>query len=247
MQGQKEQMQIQRIQLKLLQARETDAKFAVFGANSHQYQCNEKAAEQEILAFEQQHGIVLPSGYRLFLKELGNGGAGPDYGVYPLGYRLDEFADGLSSLRRPCILNPMMDEEVLIQLNHYFDAEEEVSETLFLEEQSILWGGILPIGTPGCIGGHGLVLNGEYAGCVIHVNLVRDWPLFRFYLPFLDWYEDWLDKVISGALIHRCSEDSVAASVGKEIPCQSIQTKPAMTVVQETHDHFKKRWFQFWK
>ena len=246
MQAIKEQIQIQRIQLKLVRAKEADAQLKVFGANSHLYNLNEKASEKEILAFEQQYGIALPSDYRMFLKEVGNGGAGPDYGIYPLGERLDEFSfnDEFSSLSRPCILNPKMDEDVLAQLNHYFDSEDEVSEALFFEEEAILWGGILPIGTPGCTGGHGLILNGEYAGFVIHVNLIRDWPLFHFYLPFLDWYENWLDKVISGELIRGGPMGNHAENIENEMQCPAISTE---SQVQKKHVQFKKCWFQFWK
>jgi len=46
--------------------------------------------EQEVLAFAQRYQIELPADYRYFLTTVGNGGAGPFYGIFPLGQ-----ADGL--------------------------------------------------------------------------------------------------------------------------------------------------------
>src|SRR4051794_38942402 len=41
-------------------------------------------SEERVLAYEKSHGIRLPSGYRTFLREIGNGGIGPDCGLLPL-------------------------------------------------------------------------------------------------------------------------------------------------------------------
>ena len=68
--------------LKLLeQARAKDADFERFGADSHQYELSEPASEEAIQRFEEQQGIRLPEEYRDFLLHVGNGGAGPYYGL----------------------------------------------------------------------------------------------------------------------------------------------------------------------
>jgi hypothetical protein len=55
-----------------------------FGADAHHFQMNPTMPEFEASAFEQERNVVLPPDYRQFLTRIGNGGAGPFYGVFPL-------------------------------------------------------------------------------------------------------------------------------------------------------------------
>ena len=57
----------------------------VFGASYHAFALAPTLPESEAKAFEEKHGIFLPEEYRAFLTEVGNGGAGPFYGINPLG------------------------------------------------------------------------------------------------------------------------------------------------------------------
>ncbi|SCE20331.1 hypothetical protein GA0115234_106892 [Streptomyces sp. DvalAA-43] len=41
-------------------------------------------SEERVVAYEATHGVRLPRSYRTFLREIGNGGVGPDYGLLPL-------------------------------------------------------------------------------------------------------------------------------------------------------------------
>src|SRR5262245_46434372 len=54
-------------------------------AKSHRYVLNPPLTEKEVRAFEAAHGIALPTDYRDFLINVGNGGAGPEYGIFKLG------------------------------------------------------------------------------------------------------------------------------------------------------------------
>src|SRR6516162_3039220 len=62
-----------------------DRRRQVFGAASHQYKLNPPLPVSSIEAFEERHGVSMPEDYRRFITEIGNGGAGPCYGVLPFG------------------------------------------------------------------------------------------------------------------------------------------------------------------
>jgi hypothetical protein len=62
-----------------------DPRRKVFGAGVHQYRLNPPLPVSVVEAFETRHGVTLPEDYRLFLTQIGDGGAGPYYGVLPFG------------------------------------------------------------------------------------------------------------------------------------------------------------------
>jgi len=70
------------IRVELNRLRELDPECnATTSAFHHRYKLNPIASVELVEAFEQQHQITLPEEYRAFLLQLGNGGAGPDYGL----------------------------------------------------------------------------------------------------------------------------------------------------------------------
>ena len=79
------------IKAKLNELKYLDKKFEVFGALSHRYEFNERLSIDELIQFEEKYEIHLPEGYKAFLSEIGNGGAGPYYGIHPLQRDLGEF------------------------------------------------------------------------------------------------------------------------------------------------------------
>lgn len=72
------------------------AKPVVFGADWHQFVLNRPLPEEELTSFEQRHRISLPGDYRDFINKIGNGGAGPYYGVFPLGIDASDFEPSVS-------------------------------------------------------------------------------------------------------------------------------------------------------
>ena len=217
--------QLQRIQQKLAQAKAADKDLEVFGASSHKYHLNPPVSEAEVLAFEEKYGISLPEDYRAFVQTIGDVNAqkletmaGPYYGLYAFGTQVDDLLYEGSEiyLKAPCALSPDMTQEewealsdpLLMSEEDDEDFEEDEEEGYvievednYIEECGKVFGGLLPLGSQGCTYYHALVLNGKYAGRIVNVDLDLAQPKFAFETNFLDWYERYLDEVISGQLM----------------------------------------------
>lgn len=202
--------QTERIKKKLQVAKEADKNLMVFGADRHRYELNPPAQPEEVLQFERKFGIELPECYKSFILNIGNGGiscadsaAGPFYGIYPLGRNVDEliFDNTEKYIKNECLIFPEMSDDFWHSLTRKTDHPRGLTDEEYEEETGKLYGGILPIGSQGCTFLHGIILNGKYRGRVVNLDLDRHKPYFAFEKNFLDWYERWLDEVISGYLI----------------------------------------------
>lgn len=94
---------IEQIKDKLELLKSLDKNFSLFGSQRHQYKLNPTLKELTIKQFEDNYKIKLPKEYVLFLTEIGNGGAGPFYGLEPLENSL---FDDLDYKRSDSLLNP---------------------------------------------------------------------------------------------------------------------------------------------
>ena len=217
--------QLQRIQQKLAQAKAADKDLEVFGASSHKYHLNPPISEAEVLAFEEKYGVQLPECYRAFVQTIGDVNAqkletmaGPYYGLSAFGTQVDDLLYEGSEiyLKAPCALSPDMTQEEWEKLSAPLETDEEELEDFeddeeegyvievedkYFAERAKVFGGLLPLGSQGCTYYHALVLNGKYAGRVVNVDLDLAQPKFAFETNFLDWYERYLDEVISGQLM----------------------------------------------
>ena len=205
--------QVLRIQQKLAQAKAADKNLEVFGADAHKYHLNPPVSEAEVLAFEKKYGVQLPECYRAFMLTVGDAKAkksdfiaGPYYGLYAFGTSVDSllYEKIETYLKAPCNLSPDMTQEEWEALSDpllFSEEDEEDNDDKYFAERAKVFGGLLPLGSQGCTYEHALVLNGKYAGRVVNVDLDLLQPKFAFETNFLDWYERYLDEVISGQLI----------------------------------------------
>ena len=217
--------QLHRIQEKLARAKAADKDLEVFGASSHKYHLNPPVSEAEVLAFEEKYGVQLPECYRAFVQTIGDVNAqkletmaGPYYGLSAFGTQVDDLLYEGSEiyLKAPCALSPDMTQEEWEKLSAPLETDEEELEDFeddeeegyvievedkYFAERAKVFGGLLPLGSQGCTYEHALVLNGKYAGRVVNVDLDLAQPKFAFEANFLDWYERYLDEVISGQLL----------------------------------------------
>jgi hypothetical protein len=193
--------------------RQRDAAFELFGALRHRYEFNPRLSELKVAEFEGRYGIRLPEAYRHFLLNVGDGGAGPSYGVFKLGKMDDDYGEKewkegqfVGSLRDcwPHRQAWNLPEEALTIPDGLSD---EATEMAMDEVNERYWdvslvAGALPICHHGCAYRDWLVVTGPEAGQVWSDERVDDkglWPYERAdgkRLTFAQWYLDWLDGAL---------------------------------------------------
>jgi hypothetical protein len=201
--------QINCIKQKLLVARNIDSEFRVFGAGGHKYILHSPVSEDEITRFETTHSIELPKCCRLFIGKVGNGGinstgsaAGPYFGIFPFGENVNYLIYHPEKyLRNECKLFPGMSDQAWETLTERIASDDPISDKDYEVEIGKIFGGILPLGLQGCSFIHALIINGEYAGRVVNIDVSMSKPHFADEKTFLDWYEGWLNEIISGHLL----------------------------------------------
>ena len=151
---------------------------------THQYQLNERLSPETLHAFEELHSVILPDCYRMFLCELGNGGAGPHYGIYALG------TDEHGPLRGAILENLKSCFVYEEDWDGPFDEELDFSDDLMQ--------GAMPIATRGCAMTYWMVVTGPQKGQIwfddrAHGNRIE--PVENEggnRLTFDAWYMNWL-------------------------------------------------------
>jgi len=202
---------IAQIKEELALLRQLDKGYRVFGAGDHRYQLAPPLADEYVQALEQEQGIVLPPGYRQFLIQAGNGGAGPYYGIHALEFSLERWRDwcrDLRYLRRPFPLTG--DVEFWDELNaetrwanHVYRLEHdlayEAAWDAIIEKyaQPTYRAGTLAVCDYGCGGVFHLVVNGAEPDTVWFYDY--ETGFYSLQIRFLDWYAMWLDDALDRA------------------------------------------------
>jgi hypothetical protein len=189
------------------------AKATTFGAEAHGFLLNPTVAENDVLAFERHHQVVLPVDYRYFLTSIGNGGAGPYYGVFPLGevdkghgLRSWQEQDGIvGKLSRPFPFDDQWNDlaglppEELLNSDEddYWRRNEEFEERYW---SSSLVNGAVPICHEGCAIRIWLVVTGSQKGRLWRDGRSEYTGLKPLQLAdesaatFSSWYNEWLKQ-----------------------------------------------------
>ncbi|KPV59321.1 hypothetical protein QJ48_11785 [Paenibacillus sp. A3] len=192
----KKETQLDRITTKLEKAMRKDTDFLVFGASSHKYKVYEKLTAKELADWQAKNQVTLPEPYSQFLTKVGNGGAGPYYGIYSIE-KATSYTER-NALTAKCVLHPRMTKE---EWNHLIEPlinDEDISDSEYDAAYNMVMGGMLCIGTQGCEYDMYLVLEGEHRGKIVYTSgFYPDHPFFFVYEDnFLDWYERWLDEIL---------------------------------------------------
>ncbi len=173
---------IEELRSLLEKARATDADLKQFGAEHHKYQWNSPASLKEIEAFERETAISLPDGYRNFLLQAGNGGAGPFYGLFSLEQVKGWLSWQVESGETP-YLAPGTDPDSLKDLG---DRDHDWRR------------GCIPIESQGDTYFTYLLVAGPDRGRVVYIEYERSWIFFPREPDFLSWYIRWLREAAAG-------------------------------------------------
>jgi len=182
---------------------------SLFGADCHKYLVRPPLSELEVTSFERDHRVALPADYRQFLLQVGNGGAGPYYGLFALG-EWDEGTwkegDGfIGNLSEPfphvAAWNDLGGEPDYDEPN-----QDELERQVNAFDESY-WNpanvnGAIPICHLGCARRQWLVVTGPEAGHIWCDDRVDHRGLYPLSAPgcvrvtFFRWYRTWLDRAI---------------------------------------------------
>ena len=196
-----------------------DKNCEMFGAKRHRYSLNPPVPESFVREAEEKCGLTLPEDYRRFITQVGDGGAGPDYGIDPFrdfwqwggppqNAASPAFAERCRqnyhrSLARPFLVRPMTPEERTHSATgnpeHYARHPERyyIFELPEDEDDDSRWStdGFLELGARGCQWDYGIALGGEHRGRVFTTDneggyLLEAYCLEEFYRRWLDWLAD---------------------------------------------------------
>lgn len=204
----KKETQLDRIKNKLSQAMRKDADFSVFGASSHQYRVKEKLTAKELADWQAHNQVTLPEPYAQFLTKIGNGGAGPYYGIYSIE-KAASYTERQALLAKS-VLHPGMTKEEWNHLIEPLTKDEDIPDEEYDEACNKVLGGMLCIGTQGCEYDMYLVLEGKYRGRIVYTSDFHPDHPFSLSMKTAFWTgtsAGWMKLfwiMISGGLVVEC-------------------------------------------
>ncbi len=176
------------------------------GIRKHRFRLEPPVPEEEVAAFQEQYGILLPPEYRDFITSIGSSGAGPYYGLLPLAQATDHLNCDDEAMRKrklgaTCCLS---DKLKLYESDNAFKKDWLVevgganwSERRYGSESWDPFQGTIGICDQGCTYYAVLVLNGPQRGAIWNIELHLSPPKKAPYSGFLDYYEDWVDRMLA--------------------------------------------------
>lgn len=184
------------IKLLVKRAGEIDKTREVFGASKHQYKLNPVVSMDDIYKFESKYNIKLPEEYVFFLTMIGNGGAGPYYGLYMLENTNlhNEYPESIS---KQAFINKDLTKEMWKIM---MDKLEESDDDQYDEIMEQVYAGLTIIGTQGCTYDNLLMINGSEEGKIVYIdwNLEPEYGPYFTHMTFLEWYENYFREIILG-------------------------------------------------
>ncbi len=186
----------------------------IFGAKGHRFVLEPPLSFVDLADLEAHLGITLPDGYRTFLTDVGAGGAGPFYGLFPVrrddhgAWTWDGDGSDLTDLTRLGEPFPIdrVPEAALDALEaekpdeddfddvEDFDAAFEVWDERLeaLLYQPSMTAGAICLVDEGCAYRDWLIVSGPARGTIWEDPRTIDMDLRPTGISFADWYFQWL-------------------------------------------------------
>jgi len=200
------QKEIKRI---LSNAAQIDSQYELFGAETHRYFLNPPIDASFVRGIENEYGFTLPEDYFRFITEIGDGGAGEDYGIYPFAKYLkkgtiqdnaeyiERYRRGLSKPFTPRLMIESEVEECSFSKEYY----DENPERFFVfekyseddDEYIISSDGFFVLGTHGCQWDYGIIISGERLGQIFDTDNEGAYLLLAD--SFTEFYQKWLNRI----------------------------------------------------
>lgn len=182
----------------------------VFGARRHRFQPHSPLSEEVVQEFESRHRISLPEEYRGFLIHVGNGGAGPGFGLFRLGelnsqVTREPASDCIGSVGElsvpfpytsywnPTTIRPRPDRRWRRESEQHAPPEPADSRCGL--------DGAFPICYYGCTHVVWLVVSGAERGNIWYDGRPCDHGIHPYWVDgrdrttFLPWYHEWMEEV----------------------------------------------------
>lgn len=197
-------------------ARNYDTGYRAFGADHHHYEFNPVASLSDVRDFEKRHQISFPKSYVDYLTQVGNGGAGPDLGLYSLDeveynnytdhcgnsctleqvrYRSDFHTVSYTIPGKEPLVTSGLDEDKWFQW--YEDLGRMISEGKnFRAKSAELYNGLVEISSMGGTNAIFLICNGDLKGRLAAFTFDIDDRVHIFDVDFEEWIINHFQRIV---------------------------------------------------
>lgn len=197
------QKRLEAIKSKLADLKVQDKEMKVWGAGDdlffrtigHHYDLKPVVSEAEMVAIEKKLGITVPEEMRAFYTQVGNGGAGPAWGLFQLEYTFPE-EEFLKDYPQFCSMTCDYGDDYANGIKGQLDKDPRYMEKVegfggFLKLADYGHGmtAYMVVGGDQQVGKMWFLLeDGDVLQIAPMVKKGEDWQM-----SFLDWYEGWLE------------------------------------------------------
>ncbi len=179
-------------------------KYTLFGAMKHNYTLNPPVEKSLVESAEERYGFTFPRDYFEFITEIGDGGAGPDYGIDSFARFISESnkMNGYAEAYRKSLAVPFAPRKMLPEDVEEFafsrESYEKEPDLFFVyqkEDDDYDWAtdGFYILGTHGCQWDFALVTAGERRGQVFDTD--NEGACAFVANSFEEFYGDWLARL----------------------------------------------------